>query len=602
MSKSKSLSTEIAAYWEVNKALKKKKVNSNLTTSLFKYTFPGMGFELSSNSQNRLHPKDKAKALKFAETIKVNNKTSNLLLEAQEKVFNNNTLTSTNKRHQRKVLSDFIKWLKVPEAIKEKKSKSKLTPVFVREKVVDRSLIYEHRQKTVRSSPKVILSLSEADYQGNKEKISKEIKRIKTELEEYEDFLLTGYLTFKKIRKDTASIRIKHLKTLYGWLYTYKKIPLEQIGFDYLIKVFDLNIDIEDFDNVNDFYIAKGKLESQAKKEAQNTVSILEEFFNNYGSKDRSNSSKTLYIYALVILAKFLYKDITDVNWAENYEDIPVVRRLRIYSRQKTTPNNQKIKPELMTWDIVIKVLEEMRRRADLVFCKSKSQNCLKKSKRKKHHIAADLQRFLCLGLMTLIPPSRSRVIRELLLQDTFKHGLFIGNSFIPKDKLDDPKTAKYYIHLQPKDYKTGESYGEWRGEFPDVKFKDGKTFYSYLDRWIYQGEREIFLKDKEHDFLFLQIISGKPYLPDSFCQFIKAIFNSATGEKVSPHKLRAIFRTYLVNKGASEVELESAAYWMRHSSKTAKEIYTKQTLDEKLTPGVAIASKLNAEILDSIT
>ena len=57
-----------------------------------------------------------------------------------------------------------------------------------------------------------------------------------------------------------------------------------------------------------------------------------------------------------------------------------------------------------------------------------------------------------------------------------------------------------------------------------------------------------------------------------------------------------------LVNKDASQAELESAAFWMRHSGQTAKETYTKQTLDEKLNPGAAIANRLNSEILNSIT
>jgi hypothetical protein len=100
---------------------------------------------------------------------------------------------------------------------------------------------------------------------------------------------------------------------------------------------------------------------------------------------------------------------------------------------------------------------------------------------------AKSLQRFVLLGLFALVPPSRQRVIRELELGRTLKYGIFEHGRFIPFEKMANPSEAKYYVHLQPEDYKTGDSYGEWLGEFPNTEFPDGSKFYDYLNRWLFQ-------------------------------------------------------------------------------------------------------------------
>ncbi len=66
----------------------------------------------------------------------------------------------------------------------------------------------------------------------------------------------------------------------------------------------------------------------------------------------------------------------------------------------------------------------------------------------------------------------------------------------------------------------------------------------------------------------------------------------------VSPHKLRTIFRTHLEKIGASQQEINSAAFWMRHSPDIARKFYTKQTLDEKLAPGVRAIAEINSKFL----
>ena len=602
-----NLQQAIAAYWQANKNVRS--ANSNLTTALLKYTLPGMGFELNERSKDRMQPEDKDLALKFAEEIELTPELLQTLPSTQKKVVEKYELSNTNKRQQKKNLDKFISFVEHNFKIDDIESKKVYEPIKkpipYRRKLIDRSHIQEQLSKKVRINKKITLSFNPEDYQGDFANNKKELDRIQLEINKATDFLVNNAAGTKKRREATLEhTSIANLKRLLGWLYLDGK-SLSEISIHSLIKVFDINPDRSDFDNINDYYIAKGKIEYDAKKAANKVIEFLNDFYLIYGVITQKN--KINYAIALLNLSKYLYRDITDVNWYQNYEDIPVIRRIRIHINSiEKDPKQLEIND--ISWKLVMQVVEEQRRKADMIYKeylklkKGRKSSCIEKVERDKSSIARDLEGFICLGLLTLAPPSRSRVIRELRLGETFKHGLFIDGIFIPKEKIDNPESAKYYIHVQPKDYKTGDTYGEWLGEFPNIKFKDGKTFYEYLDRFIYGWERNYLMKrfdpDTEHSNLLVKIKTGEPINEISFYSLVSNRFKAAIGQKVSPHKLRTIFRTYLVNKNATQQELDSAAFWMRHSNKTAAKTYTKQTLDEKLAAGKAIATKLNSEIL----
>lgn len=600
----RTLDTSILNFWKLHE--NNRLAKSNLTTCLFKYTFPSMGFSLNERSIARLHPEDKKLALNFAKNIKVDSDLPEKLLNALASNLKRSDVSNSNKRHQKKVLNQFIDFLSIyKNTVKKPKSEQPIEAKKVYVQVCDRSHIQEYKSNKPSNKlakGKIQISFIESDYIGDNKEIKKELKRIQKEFEQFEYYLLNEL----KVRKATADMYKTQLKIILGWLYKEKNVNLDQISFDKLIKFHNVNINIHDFENTNEYYITKGKIIHKARQDTQHTIDLLNEFFVNYAPSKRT---KEIYIIAFQNLSKFLYKDVTDIYWADNYEDIPIIQRLRIF--YKNLPKESKrINPELISWEEVIKVLKELRRRADTFHIESLekkiTKTSLKKRPRNRNTMAKELQRFIILGLLVLVPPSRSRVIRELQIGKTFKHGLFKDGVFIPKDKLKDSSQAKYYIHLQPEDYKTGAKYGEWLAAFPNYEFKDGKKFYDYLDRWIYQGNREWLMTDADstnnHDYLILGGVNGQPLKAPAFGRAVATIFKYITGESVHPHKLRTVFRTYLVNKGASKAELESAAFWMRHSTETANSNYTKQTLDEKLAPGAAIAQKLNSELLGSIT
>ena len=555
---------------------------SNLKTALIRYTLPAFGFVVPSRSSNRFHPNDVDLALEFASGIALDRDICNTLISLQETVLKKAKISLHNARQQRKNLHKFTIFLEEKKVNEEYIVKEKKVYQASKKVVKDCSHIEENRKK---ASPKqeIKLSLNYQDYSGNDLSNKKEINRIKNELNKFESFL-PAIQKAKRTRDETVEV----MKRLLGWYYIKENRNLTKVSLQNMIKVFDVNLKVRNFKDRDSHYIARGILIDDAKEEARGVIDFIDSFFCEY--EVNSRGTKIKYINSLIALAKYRYLKITDIDECMNYEDIPVIRRLRVFSN-RLLKEPQKTNEKLPTWNTVIGVLKELKRRCD----NSKYQDGCKKI---DTVLASDLQRFLMFGMFTLVPPSRSRVIRELRLGETLKHGLFKDGVFIPKNKLKLGEEAKYYIHLQPEDYKTGNTYGEWRAEFPNVKFKDGTLFYDYLNKWIYEGHRNVLLRNEKHNYLFVGNVKAKPFNKNRINSAIRNMFKSTIKQKVSPHKLRTIYRTYLVNKGASQQELDSCAFWMRHSPEIARKVYTRLTLAQKTNPGLEVTQRLNDELL----
>jgi integrase len=168
---------------------------------------------------------------------------------------------------------------------------------------------------------------------------------------------------------------------------------------------------------------------------------------------------------------------------------------------------------------------------------------------------------------------------------------------------------TKYYIHLQPEDYKTGDIYLEWLGEFPNTEFPDGTRFYDYLNRWLFQGYQDAngewhgmreLVASSGVKTVFARGIMGDPHNTTTMSGKVRKIFTRWTGVPITPHDLRHLYRTYIDDPatGASAEEKESAAYWMRHSSQMAAKTYSHLNNEQKLRAGAQLSARINQSLL----
>lgn len=307
----------------------------------------------------------------------------------------------------------------------------------------------------------------------------------------------------------------------------------------------------------------------------------------------------------MISVAKYLYRDITDEDEAENFEDIAVIRTLSA-ARKKIPRKKNKSIDLIFTWDEILKVRDAWlvdfndpysysHRKAT-----SKKSARIEKVKRSEFEMSRSLQKFLAIYFLTVIPTDRIRTIRELKLGKTLKYGIKTELGFVSVDKMSTPEKAKYYIHLESEDYKTGDSHGEFWGEIINCIFFDGSYFYDYLDKWLYQGYRQKLLSfdNQNHDFVFMKSRKSTPLDKDASSALIRYAFNSKSGFKLNPHRIRHIFRTYVERRtDISAKEKESIAKWMHHSSDIAQIVYTNLNAQEELQPGFEAMQRINNQM-----
>ncbi len=586
-----------------------------IVSAINRYLLPAFGLKLS---KNRMNANELMQAQELMGTIKLTELSDTDLLEALERGFEYTKTEKKLRRYPRSYIKLFIEFLRenkslkneIQETINDKEKSGNPSVRYLRNRgaaILDKSHIEKTTPKR-KNKAEIKLSFNPSKYLEEFKKkypekedgellkiIQHHLEIISKSLSDFENFIVFT-LGDRKITAESTSVQITKL---LGWLHK-KGEPLDELTVEKIIPVIDTRINISDFRRFEDFLITEGQLRHKAKNQADKAIKLIKEFFLEY--EVLNSRTKEKYLGALITLAKYLHRDITDEGEASNYEDISVITKLRIFIN-KLPKQAKKIDTLPLTWAEVLEVRESLRLEANEThsYCNRKRRNKVRTERiqrRSKTAISASLMRFLVLSMLTVIPPDRQRTFRELRIGKTLKHGLFTEAGFIPRTLLANSNDAKYYIHLMPEDYKTGDTYGEFIGEIPNIEFKDGSEFYDYLNRWIYEGYREVMLRGENHDFLFAATRKGGPLDKSRMYMLVRHIFKNKTKIKVNPHKLRHIFCSYLDEIQVSDQEREAAAFWMHHSTEMAKNIYTIRDIQEKLRPTSSLMVKMNNSAL----
>jgi hypothetical protein len=413
------------------------------------------------------------------------------------------------------------------------------------------------------------------------------------------DCLSNDLRLFQAFRKEnhacTRGTIIRDMKVIYqilGWLHRYKNVPLEDLRLTSIIQFMELNIkrsrfktDAGEF-NFQAYHSRKAMTRQDAVDLANDNRDLVKEYLKFVGGH---SNSQALIIHTCVAIAKFVFREQVGTDDYIDDSDLAIVRRLNQLSdtlnkKAKTEPPTVIHSAKSVPWVEVIDVLQVLRLRADLLTSKNRKP-------RNKAAVNNDLQAFLSLAFMTLIPTDRSRTYYELEIGRTFVHGLLQDNKLTPVDKLKDKTQAMWYIHLMPDDYKTGRIYKEYWGIMPNVEFEDGKKLYEYIDKWITEG-RDC-NGNCNHNLFFRQTKTYKVLNAGDWCRRIKTIFESQTGVPVTPKEIRKMYITHLNNSGATNAELKGAAYAQHHSQKMQESVYNSQKILDRIAPVYKLQERL---------
>ena len=497
----------------------------------------------------------------------------------------------------------------------ERKEYDKDTILSYTEAIMDKSESYKKKRRKgkitfLKNDPNLYLKELKSKYQNLNEKDI--FQKAQHNLERIFN-TINSFVEYRKktCRRATYKKDVGDILRFMGWYKIENNLSIEQLDIKKIIPVISPYIEYSDKELDDDNFITKIAreewiLKKRIKDESKKFIAVLNKYLFEYKAHV-SVRSKEMTVQSLIEFCRFLYKDITDLEENDNYQDISVINRLRVYNRD--LPKTTKTKEEEnipFTWEEIEIVCERLRKEANQDFNYTKHNINNKGKKLTKKRKAVHIQKFLAIAFFCVMPPDRQRTFRDLTFGETLKYGIRGKNNvFRSYETLEVGETPRYYIHLLPHQYKTGETYGTYWHEINNVQYEDGKRFYDYLDQWFFEGYRNELAKGKT-DSVFIGSKEGISYKTrhkgknnedldaSHFGNYIKNIFLRLTKYPLNPHALRKIYITHLNNKNVSEEIRRAIAYMMHHDLETANKIYNKQTPDEKIALGVDYLKQLH--------
>jgi hypothetical protein len=573
-----------------------------LTSVLVRYLVPAFGGP--SPKGKRATSEEIKLAIDYLQQL-----TPNHLFQAPqvlEETFEKYEVDKNNRRIFRSILKKFVEW-------SERKGYFKQTEKSTKIKNLDQINHIQFRQANGKARKDWSIS-------SNHGRVHKKPYRLmgrysgcyKGELVYPDDYInseleheINEFEKFRREHHNCASGTIsKDLNTLYqflGWLHRYKGLPLEELRLTSIISFCQLNVQLGNFPldkdkaDFNQIIFQKAFARQVALEKASECKKLILEYLDFLGGHP---STKIQVLHLCIALAKFIFRDEIGNDDYATEQDIPMVKML--LSLHKIEKQKQKITPDAVphenksvTWETVLQVLEKLRLRAITEFCVKNRGTHIVREARVKSSIVEDLQDFLSLAFMVLVPPDRARTYYELEIGKTLLQGTYQAGIFIPTERMESPELADWYIRLNPQQYKTGKSYGESWIKMPNIRFSDNSTFYEYIDKWLSEGRE--YKQKCNHNFFFRGARSFKPLTTEGWNERIVKIFDRETGVPVAPKELRKIYVVFLKNNGAPESVLEGAAAAMHHSRRVQTQIYDVQNRLDKIAP----VFEFNEQIFD---
>lgn len=238
--------------------------------------------------------------------------------------------------------------------------------------------------------------------------------------------------------------------------------------------------------------------------------------------------------------------------------------------------------------------------------------------------IASSFQAFLTWGLLTFCAPRRQQEFQNLKIATSCPIQKPLGlksNQIIhplPSNRLDKIERyhgylfkdfdGSWYTDMTSESYKTGKTYGHQKLLIPNELFGDGKTFYDYLEAFLYGYYRDcegnwvsggassntfvgkskyIGLRtafNPKHNHIF-SLKSGGVVSEAAFGEKFAQSAHRLTGKMTTPHLLRSIFATHFLDQGYSQDLINSLAYGMGHSPDELRKEYDRRRPQQKHRP-----------------
>ena len=158
-----------------------------------------------------------------------------------------------------------------------------------------------------------------------------------SQLEEYRKFLIEDRGLCDDI-KSSVDTNLTVTNFLLGWLYREKNVPLDNLCLESIIPLLKVKPNRVEFKDVNgvvnqkEYLNTKKKLKEQGRERGEEAVILVKSFLDFYS---KALSTRINVLAAIINIAKFIYKDITNTKVARDFEDIEIIELLRRLRRNE---------------------------------------------------------------------------------------------------------------------------------------------------------------------------------------------------------------------------------------------------------------------------
>jgi len=524
-----------------------------LNTSVRRYLLLGLGLSLPIGRTPNREEKEAAERL-LAQTSCKELKNA---LQIQEEGFNRAEASASSRKVARSALNVFLGWSeqqpwwtfgdRIPLELSNQKSYLRGHGRYMDKRLTDRD----------GKLP---------DYRLRPEEFS---EHLQAELINFEEFWTAqnwdkGAREITPTRPQVFQRRKTLILRILGWLHRYayptsearferSGIPLKELSLERLVPVHK---------------IRAARNRAYALRYAEhyaNYICKVGNAYNNWLASERGSRSPGTWEQTwetLIALVKYQYRgDVNGLAYCRQFITSRLNNQAKIV-RHQGRDCEPLVDESLwwLDWDKILKnVTEELRYECDTnlyggPWCSETS-------------IATAYKTYILAGFLTYRASRRIKVFQRLKFLPNLKKR--------PNAQFDDTYPylfkdvdGKLKLDLTPRSYKTGQTYGRQTLEIPNLKFVDGKYFYSYIYEWLNVYRPKL---SPDHSFFFCTE-EGKPYTRMSDVFTVNC--HRLTGKIISPHKLRSIYATYYLDQDHNDAAVRSLAWELGNSERAIRKDY----------------------------
>ncbi|MBD2463382.1 site-specific integrase [Oscillatoria sp. FACHB-1407] len=535
---------------------------AQLQTMLLRYLLPGWGFPKLKGS----------KITDFEKQVGLDNLKSIELKRLQEapeilqQQLKQSNVSGGSERTQRYILNRFLAWCE---------SQEWLTWISSEQAEVKPAKL-SGSDKSIRTTNRKALT----KYSLRATQKSQIPSHLQQELDEFYQFRISpatglGDLPVKPI---TAKNDLTNIQLILGWLHHYKAVPLEDLSLQQLVPFVPLRSQAD----------KKGREQIQATVEytiqlVRAYIEWLQASSSSGGRESQSSRTAINIVQTWIAVAKFVYRFEMGNLQGSSFSDIPVVKALRhvrrtqrLIEEKPTVTTNEEL-----SWVEFLQMVEVLRAECEV-----------SQPSRTLTAIAQSYQRFLIFAFLAYLPPQQQIVYRELQFipfhenQDNFQRKQQENSCLYQENET-------WWISLAVNKHKSKRFGGSITLKVPNLTYPGDRTFYEYLEAWLIGNIAKESLKSipgglrssfhPSHSCVFTKH-NGQPYQNSTeFRNIIKNASLRITGKVLTPHTVRRMFVSYVLQQGYSEPLIESLAELMGYSSESLRRIYACPRFDKTI-------------------